>query len=960
MVQRPGVATDSAIILLAERARLFGERIPQEKVYVQMDNTGYFLGDTIWFAAHTRRTDTGRPSRVSRMLYAELWNHDGFLVERKLVEMREGRGHGFFALPDTLYAGYFELRAYTRWQLNWGQTEHPHNKNTELWFYNKEMAKDYFQDYEKLYSRVFPVYDKPRQEGEYVQEMTLRPLRRYFRSEKDKPRPMLSLFPEGGSLLYNYPCNMAFEVATTEGEELTGSVCLLSGRDTIASAHTEHRGRGTLSFTPESGRTYKVVFTDGEGNTVEQKVGEIEEEGVSLHAEREDSMWMITLLTNLRCPLGLTVMHEGVTVSFREIKDEETTLRFAREELPTGVNQVTVFDGEGRVWADRLFFVTKPETYQPTVRIEGMKKEYAPFERAELSVRAPQAPFSTVSVAVRDGVRSPLTYDTGNIMTEMLLSSEIRGFVPKPEWFFEKDDPEHQRGLDLLLMTQGWRRFRWQDMAVGGRWDITHPAEQTQVLTGSVHPYFIDYPDQSYGEKKKAPPSYLELLNLKKTGQMGGLPQGNSFRAERTDYRVFSAGSPVDIMGEEDLNALIRRLNTTNSTHIGQGKYAENKFEYLGNLRLKRDVRVHAEFVRPNPKAGVVGDVTTVGGNFRLEVPRFYGDCLLFLTAKDTTLWNKKIRKFWTKQYRTHNWVQVEDGIERRMHEDAEFYVRLRFPYPRWTKPYNFYQCKTDSLREEDPWTESGVSARVMNTVTARARRNGLRRLDLSKPVYVMDAYEAGNEAMDAGLLTDLYAFKHKADTNMLYSALGYQNTHEIAEACIQNHFGDMGMDRRYHTTLLWDSVRVAGEGVWALPIVDKEIQRQYSRLEHIDKIYFYSDYSPRWEGSQRYSQDDQPTVEVSLHKLPGNQRRLTYRDRRYILHGFANQADFYNPDYHRSPPHEGQQDYRRTLYWNPELRLDKEGKATVTFFTGSRPQTHLQMEVEGQSSDGFFLYNKP
>ena len=228
MVQRPEVATDSALTLLAERARLFGERIPQEKVYVQMDNTGYFLGDTIWFAAHTRRTDTGRPSRVSRMLYAELWNHDGFLVERKLVEMREGKGHGFFALPDTLYAGYFELRAYTRWQLNWGQTEHPHNKNTELWFYNKEMAKDYFQDYEKLYSRVFPVYDKPRQEGEYVQEMTLRPIRRYFRSEKDKPRPMLSLFPEGGSLLYNYPCNMAFEVATTEGEELTGSlvICL--------------------------------------------------------------------------------------------------------------------------------------------------------------------------------------------------------------------------------------------------------------------------------------------------------------------------------------------------------------------------------------------------------------------------------------------------------------------------------------------------------------------------------------------------------------------------------------------------------------------------------------------------------------------------------------------------------------------------------------------------------------
>jgi uncharacterized protein YfaS (alpha-2-macroglobulin family) len=138
--------TDSALAKLATRARLFGERIPQEKVFVQMDNTCYFLGDTIWFAAFTRRTNSGRPSKISRVLYAELWNHDGFLVERKLIEMREGRGHGFFELPDTLYSGYFELRAYTRWQLNWGQTEHPHSKWAEEWFYSKDMARDYFRD----------------------------------------------------------------------------------------------------------------------------------------------------------------------------------------------------------------------------------------------------------------------------------------------------------------------------------------------------------------------------------------------------------------------------------------------------------------------------------------------------------------------------------------------------------------------------------------------------------------------------------------------------------------------------------------------------------------------------------------------------------------------------------------------------------------------------------------------
>ena len=95
----------------AERLTRFGKAIPQEKVYVHMDNTCYFLGDTIWYAAYTRRTDKDLPSGISRVLYAELYNQDGYLVERQLVEMKGGRGNGCFALPDTLYSGYYELRA---------------------------------------------------------------------------------------------------------------------------------------------------------------------------------------------------------------------------------------------------------------------------------------------------------------------------------------------------------------------------------------------------------------------------------------------------------------------------------------------------------------------------------------------------------------------------------------------------------------------------------------------------------------------------------------------------------------------------------------------------------------------------------------------------------------------------------------------------------------------------------
>ncbi len=188
----------------AERLATFGRSIPQEEVYVHMDNTSYYLGDTIYYSVYSRLS-TGQPSPLSRMLYVELLNQDGYLVERQKVEMTKGHGYGSFVLLDSLYGGFYELRAYTRWQLNWGEYQHQHTKYAEQWFYSAKMAHDYYRDYEKLYSRVFPVYNAPTAPGEYDQVMTTRPLRRYFRAKTTKPEAALAFFPEGGTLLAGAP-----------------------------------------------------------------------------------------------------------------------------------------------------------------------------------------------------------------------------------------------------------------------------------------------------------------------------------------------------------------------------------------------------------------------------------------------------------------------------------------------------------------------------------------------------------------------------------------------------------------------------------------------------------------------------------------------------------------------------------------------------------------------------------
>ena len=791
---------------------------------------------------------------------------------------------------------------------------------------------------------------------------------------------MLSLFPEGGSLTAGVPCRVAFEAATEEGEAMQGRVSLQIKNEEIriknwlgeevTEVSTEHRGRGSFTFVPEAGRTYEAVFVTEGGETAKARLGDIAREGVALQVTREDSVWHFQIHSSVDKPLGLTLMHEGVTSHFMEI-DTKPNFQFSifNFQLPTGVNQVTVFDEEGRVWADRLFFVMKPEAARPTLAVTGQKEEYGPYEPVDLTLEG--AAGGALSLSVRDAVRQDQTFDSGNILTEMLLSSEIKGFVPQPEWYFERDDAEHRRGLDLLMMTQGWRRFRWRDMAVPGAWEITHPAEQSQTVTGSVNKYST-FPE-IYVVR-----TYLEAVNWHwRQGENGSTlmseidtPRGESkapaSEGGKTDYRSFSSGE--NIVGQEMYDGMVQAQKSFGvGNNLGRNRLAENVQQLNGGL--KHEVCVHVEMVKPDaPKgqeSGIVGEMTTENkGRFKLELPRFYGDCVLFLAARDTALWHSKKRKLWVKKFRNKNWIQMEDDEYERLHEDAEFYVRLNFPYPRWIKPYTYYHTHfaTPKLGKADGQLHTD-STRLLHEVTIRARRNGIRRINLSKPVLVKDAYEAGNEAMDAGLLTSLYlSVLAKIDpvppiSYVFFNSLGYGGTSEIAEAVIKNYVGDMNMHRHYDMALFCDSMRVAGAGMKTDAFAAPSVERAYSRLEYLDKIYLYTDYSPRNEGSARYRQDDQPSVEVSLHRLPGNERRVTYRDRRYILHGFAYQEDFYHPDYSRQQPKQPT-DYRRTLYWNPDLRLDEQGRAHVTFYNNCR-KTQICVEAEGMDGEGRLLYNR-
>ena len=97
--------------------------------------------------------------------------------------------------------------------------------------------------------------------------------------------------------------------------------------------------------------------------------------------------------------------------------------------------------------ADRLFFVNHHDYDLNPITVSGMQSEYQPFEAVNLQFQAPPGT-GPISISVRDGAHEDPTYDTGNIVTDLLLSSELKGFIAYPDYYFESDDETHRRALD--------------------------------------------------------------------------------------------------------------------------------------------------------------------------------------------------------------------------------------------------------------------------------------------------------------------------------------------------------------------------------------------------------------------------------------------------------------------------------------------------------------------------------
>ena len=999
-----------------EHLELFGKNIPQEEVFVHMDNTCYFAGDTLFFKAYVRRSDTGKLTNLSQLLYAELWNQEGYMLERRLVKLKDGQGTGSFVLNDSLYGGFYELRAYTRWQLNWGEYQHPHTWPAEQWFFSKKMAKEFYRDYEKLYSRIFPIYDKPTTPGLYSHDMTERPHMRYFRTAVRKAAPVVNLYPEGGVLVEGTRARVAFEANEADGEHISGVMRLYGrGGQLLQEQRTENRGRGTLEFTYEPDVTYSTVFTSDSNQVVRQRMPKAEKDGCAVRTDVMNNQLLLTLQPRGEAAnetLGVTVTIGGALHYFQKFRAEDTQISIPTDSLPTGVAQVTIYNAQGCVYSDRLCFILHQQDITASeMHFTGIQQNYEPFDSIQISIENPQAAGSTISLAVRDAATSEYLYDSSNILTEMLLCSQIRGFVEQPDYYFEKDDETHHRHLDLLLMVQGWRRHNWITMATPGIFRVNHPFEKTPIYFGAVYRY------QAIG--REGFDGWGNMMDQEVKHYDFSRPEGGEWFSHRKTRKPQGIIPLLGNAGEErDKHNAYSYLLKDNESAAFDGR------NYYDEGNLRREVRVHAEYHKPTDVGveSVFGDLTTKNGRFVLEFPSFYNRCTLDLSASDTTKWDepltatRKGRRLLRKREKLlkkgkpvpsleHQWVKATEK------DYPEFYVRLTPYYPRFCKPFSFYHTHVAPPREGTFLMSSLKDEHTLAQVTVRSKHGGLRAYDSSHPAVSRDAYQIFNECIDAGFTPGWFAGKNTfskwverllvGDMNMYRQYKTYQDAVELNQyrwhtfatlgampshsyggpvngesgnaSAVEKHsptaddqralryaWNESGNNylswvnmagKRYNSDLGWST---SNQFAYSFTGLDEK-SMALNDLSSLRSVNLITDYAPRMEGSPRYSGANQPTVDVGFDLLlQGKSERITYRDRHFVLQGFDVSQEFYNPCY-RNRPLPSTKDYRRTLYWNPNLELDEKGHADIQLWNNSN-STSITISAEGITPAGKIL----
>jgi hypothetical protein len=428
----------------------------QEKIFVHTDKKNYVTGEICWFKIYVTDAYFNRPLHLDKVAYIEISDKNNQPVLQAKIALNKATGNGSFYLPAGIASGNYRLRAYTNWMKNGGA--------------------DYF--FEKMITIINP--------EKIITENIV----------QTKPVYEIAFFPEGGNLVNGLESKVGFKINNQYGKGTDAEGFLINGQgDTITAFHTLKFGLGSFSFTPAEGYQYKALIKLTGGEQLQKELPAAYKNGYVMHLENtHDGHIKISVAVpdknNSSASLFLfvhtrNVIKAAVTGS---IQDGKAIFIIDDTKPGDGISHFTIFDDKIQPVCERLYYKKPVQALQIAVTPDHSFYTLRNKIAVDISTSAEdgKAIPANMSMAVYK-IDSLNTLDETAINSYLLLTSDLVGAVESPEYYFTNNDDTVNIALDNLMLTQGWRRFNWQDI-LSDKKSALHflPEINGHIITGKI------------------------------------------------------------------------------------------------------------------------------------------------------------------------------------------------------------------------------------------------------------------------------------------------------------------------------------------------------------------------------------------------------------------------------------------------------------------------------------------
>jgi hypothetical protein len=420
----------------------------QEKVFVHLDRSFYLTGETAWFKIYLVDGILHQSSSSSTVAYVEILDRDNTPIIQTKVSIQDGKGNGSIMLPASLDSDNYIVRAYTNWM-----------KNFDSNFYFHQTIS------------------------------IVNPFRSLIKKEKTLEVKLdIQFFPEGGQLIDGLKSKIASRVVSEAGLGVDYRGFILSAKgDTITRFKSQKFGMGSFEFKPDANEFYQAVIIY-EGEKINAKLPAFQSSGYSLQVtDTSENRFYVKVRSKGK--EGATqvhvIAHTRQVIKFttsQNLINGSANFIIPKNALGKGISSITLFNSELIPIAERLVFIM-PDNKIP-VSIAADKSTYATRSKIQLTI-SPQKINSTTNLSLSVYKNDSLQNDVADIQSSLWLTSELKGNIENPGYYFS-NDADVGKSIDNLMLTHGWSRFRWEEIEKPSEPNKFLPELRGHLVTGTI------------------------------------------------------------------------------------------------------------------------------------------------------------------------------------------------------------------------------------------------------------------------------------------------------------------------------------------------------------------------------------------------------------------------------------------------------------------------------------------